>query len=95
MDEQRYIETQFEWVKAELTRLRQAVERLAETAITEKHFDRVVARVDALEDDSNILTRRVDDVENDVSLVKRVGAYTLSIIGALVVAWLVQVLGLR
>jgi len=95
VEEQKYIEAQFDWIKNELVRLRQAVEKLSETTITEKSFERMVGRVDQLDEDCQIVTRRVDDVENDMTLVKRTGAFALGIAGAVLTAWVIMALGLR
>jgi len=95
VDDLKYVEAQFDWIKNELVRLRQAVEKLAETTITEKSFGRMIERVDQLDEDYQIVTRRVDKVESKMIVVIRIGMWAAGIAGALVTAWLMVELGLR
>ena len=88
MDTQRYIETEFTWIKKELTRMGDAIEKLAETAVTERSFEKLQQQMDTLEAHCEDITMRQAKNESDLALLRRFGVTTLSVIAALVTAWI-------
>lgn len=92
-DTQKYIENQFAWITAELGRLRQAIEKLAESTITEKAFERILERVGVCENELDIHRNELSKVEGELKMMRGVGMFLVGILGTIVAAWLKNILG--
>ncbi len=65
-----------------------ALEKLAETTVTEKSFDKVSKKTEELDEYCTLVQREIDKVKSDLAIVRRVGFFVLGILGAVTVAWL-------
>ncbi len=92
-DNQKYVEVEISWIKDNLERLSEALEKLAASVITEKTFWRMMEKVSVIEQDLAEQRKQLVKIESELKIMRGVGVFLAGILGTLVAAWLKMLLG--
>jgi chaperonin cofactor prefoldin len=87
------MEVKFKHLEKRIDDLRQAIEKMAETSIKTYQFESTVRKVDELRQMTKTLDDRIDDAESYIKIYRYVGMLLVSVVLAIVIAWLKGVLG--
>lgn len=87
------MEVKFKHLEKRIDDLKQAIEKMAEGSVKAYQFESTVRKVDELRQMAKTLDDRVDSVEGYVTVYRYVGMLLVSVILAIVIAWLKGILG--
>lgn len=87
------MEVKFKHLEERIDHLKHAIEKMAESSVKAYQFESTTRKVDELQQMTKTLDDRMDDAEGYIRIYRYVGMLLVSVILAIVIAWLKGVLG--